>query len=292
MPALKYIDENGNVAYLSRGKDGVDGVNGKDGIDGKDGKDYVLTASDKAEIAETVENATFVQAPKFVSSVEEMVDPDRPYVLISTGRIWANAETTVIGTKKEACDDGYTYPEDSRLGSDGTVQVSGSYAGFTVTPFIDILKYPVPFTLHLEGAKFFTPTVVSYLRVYTYTEAEAKFGGGSIIQTEYDSILNISDSDVKINADGSGTITFNKTPTAKDGSAIRYLRFSPQLINGSSPSVYVTYEATTTGVQWFDTGMVYAPSLTAEDKAEIAEDVAEMVDAQLLSLVGDGVVTL
>lgn len=37
------------------GKDGKDGVNGKDGTNGKDGvdgKDYVLTADDKAEIAQ------------------------------------------------------------------------------------------------------------------------------------------------------------------------------------------------------------------------------------------------
>ena len=41
------------------GKDGKDGVNGKDGTNGKDGvdgNDYVLTAADKAEIAQTVLN--------------------------------------------------------------------------------------------------------------------------------------------------------------------------------------------------------------------------------------------
>lgn len=290
MPALKYIDENGNVFYLARGKDGADGAPGKDGLDGKDGKDYVLTDSDKEEIAETVENATFVQAPKFVSSVEEMVDPDRPYVLISTGRIWANAETTVIVTKKEACDDGYTYPENSRLGSDGTVQVSGSYAGYTVTPFIDLLKYPVPFTLHIDGITAVPSASDSYTRVMCYDDSEAKVSGGNSYVGALDTQLNVSDGDVTVDGNGNVSILFDTTPANNLNAYIRYVRFSGKTFG--TPIVYVTYEAETSGVQWFDTGMVYAPSLTADDKAEIARDVAELVDAQLLSLVGDGVVTV
>lgn len=44
-----------NTIVGAPGKDGKDGAPGKDGIDGKngvDGKDYVLTANDKAEIAQ------------------------------------------------------------------------------------------------------------------------------------------------------------------------------------------------------------------------------------------------
>lgn len=37
-----------------QGPAGTNGTNGKDGVDGKDGTDYVLTESDKQEIADLV----------------------------------------------------------------------------------------------------------------------------------------------------------------------------------------------------------------------------------------------
>lgn len=43
-----------NVFIAPKGADGKDGENGKDGADGKDGKNYVLTSSDKTEIANLV----------------------------------------------------------------------------------------------------------------------------------------------------------------------------------------------------------------------------------------------
>ena len=51
------------------GPQGVQGATGATGPAGADGEDYVLTSTDKAEIAEMVENATIVQAPKYVNTV-------------------------------------------------------------------------------------------------------------------------------------------------------------------------------------------------------------------------------
>jgi hypothetical protein len=49
---------------------------------------------------------------------------------------------------------------------------------------------------------------------------------------------------------------------------------------------------TVTGGQWINTGTSYAPALSDEDKATIAEDVASMIDTQLLSVIGEGTVTV
>ena len=271
------------------GAQGIQGATGATGPAGADGKDYVLTAADKTEIAEQVENATIVQAPKYVNTVEEMSDSNRPYVLISTGRIWANAETTVIGTKRE---DITGLTDNTRLGSDGSA--AGGATGYVLTPFIDLLAYPIPFTLHLDGGTFLPSTSDSHTRIASYTEAQAKIAVVQAVAAMIDTVLNVKDSDVVVDSNGNASITFTKTPTtnnANNDGVLRYVRFSGK---GSSATVkaYVTYEAETTGVQWFDTGTTYAPTLTADDKAEIAEEVASMVDAQLLSVIGDGVVTV
>jgi hypothetical protein len=57
-------------------------------------------------------------------------------------------------------------------------------------------------------------------------------------------------------------------------------------------SVYIEYETmqTVTGGSWVDTGTTYAPTLTNEDKQAIVEEVAAMVDNNLLTLIGDGVI--
>lgn len=304
MPALKYIDENGNVSYLARGKDGVDGVNGKDGLDGKDGADYVLTASDKEEIAELVESATFVQAPKFVSSVEEMVDPDRPYVLISTGRIWANAETTV--EKEVTKTDTITattdnpYKDGNRFGSSGDAY-SGQ-TGYHITPLIDLTKYAgKTIQIHLEGCQYSsTGAYANYIQCRIYgTDMSVLAPRPYTCDVDDGSISNtiglITNGITVIHNSDTSTTVIIDCPAgyANVNTPIGYIRFCGKGAVADS-KISITYQAmeTTTGVQWFDTGMVYAPTLTAEDKAEIAEDVAEMVDAQLLSLVGDGVVTV
>lgn len=273
--------------------DGNDGAMGAAGAAGADGADYVLTGADMSEIAEMVENATIIQAPKYVNSVEEMTDTDRPYVLIETGHIWANAETTVVATKTESA--GMPVFDNSRLGSDGSTATDATaYAGYVATDYIDLLAYPIPFQLHIDGGIFLPASADSYTRMGTYTAAKAKINVLQQIQNGIDQILNVPDSDVTVDSSNNITITFNQTPktnNANNDGVLQYVRFSgkgePDTVN-----VYVTYEAETAGVQWFDTGTTYAAVLTDADKEEIAAEVAELVDAQLLDLIGDGAVTV
>ena len=265
-----------------QGETGPQGATGPVGADGADGSDYVLTSADKSEIAEMVENATIVQSPKYVHTVEEMTDSNRPYVLISTGRIWANAETSVVSSKTEACDEAYTYPENSRLSS-GNIS---STNGYTVTPYIDLLAYPVPYTLHLDGAAFVPSAYDNYSRQALYKEDQTLLIEEKKYVATIDDILNVSDSDVAIDSAGNGRITFNSTPTAKSGAGLRYLRLAGKVFG--TPHVYVTYQETTTGVQWFDTGTTYAPTLTADERQSIVNEVINQIDTELLSVIGSG----
>lgn len=58
------------------------------------GDPYTLTEADKAEITASLSQ---VETPKIVSSVDEMTDVSKHYVLNSTGTIWAHRTTTKEG---------------------------------------------------------------------------------------------------------------------------------------------------------------------------------------------------
>lgn len=279
-----------------QGPQGETGATGPRGPQGEKGDRYTLTDSDKAEIAGLVDGATVVYSPKYVDSVDKMTDTSRVYVLTETGHIWAYMDTTVeheVTITKTL--DGIT--DGSRLGSDGSVQTAASYAAYCVTPFIDLLAYPVPFTLHLDGGAF-VPVGASetYTRLYTYTEAQTKIGGGNHFNISIDSWLNVKDSDVVVDSNGNASIAFNQTPkttNANNDGVLRYIRISGKGSSATS-SIYVTYTEmqTVTGSQWVDTGTTYAPTLTTADKQEIAESVADMIDTEMLSVIGDGAVTV
>lgn len=294
-----------DVDYFD-GKDGYTPQKGKDYFDGKDGKDYVLTTSDKTEIAEMVEGATIVQAPKYVNSVNEMTDTDRPYVLISTGHIWANAETTVetegTVTDNITATTDNPYVDGSRLGSSGDA-MNNDAGGYHITPLIDLTKAEYQgktIQIHLEGAQYAsTGAYAAYIQCRAYGTNKAvlmqrpytvdvPIGGSGLVEVTNGTIS------VEYKSATSAVITIDVPPTYGSSKvAIGYLRFCGKGSIANS-KIYITYTdtITTTGVQWFDTGTSYAPTLTAEDKAEIAEDVAEMIDTQLLSIIGDGSVTV
>ena len=274
-------------------------------FDGKDGKDYILTASDKAEIAEQVENATIVQAPKYVHSVDEMTDQNRPYVLISTGRIWANAQTTV--EKEVTVTDTITatsdnpYKDGNRFGSSGD-GFSNDATGYHITPLIDLTKAEYQgktIQIHLEGCQYASTGAYAQwiqCRHYGLDKAplvarpytcDTNLGGAGLIDAVNGTMS------VTYNNETSATITISVPPTYASAKVkIGYIRFCGKGAVADS-KISITYQALqiTTGVQWFDTGTTYAPTLSADDKAEIVEEVASMVDAQLLSVIGDGVVT-
>ena len=284
-----------------KGDTGPVGATGATGPAGADGKDYVLTAADKAEIAEQVESATIVQAPKYVSSVEEMTDVNRPYVLISTGRIWANAQTTV--EKEVTVTDNITattdnpYKDGNRLGSsnDG---FSNDASGYHVTPLIDLTKYAgKTIQLHLEGCQYAsTGAYAQWIQcrpygtdktVLTHRPYTVDTAGSGFVMSECSGLS------VKYNSATSATITITNPTWSSAKTPVGYIRFCGKGAVADS-KIYITYQdvQTVTGVQWFDTGTTYAAVLTDADKAEIVEEVAELVDTQLLSVLGDGAVTV
>lgn len=185
------IDGQSVDITIRDGKDGVDGQNGADGKDGKDGQDYVLTPTDKNEIAELVKtlipldqyaktsdiptdyiktvngvapneegNVTIsatINPPDVVDSVEEMTDTSKQYVLSSTGTIWAykTIETETETEKTEIYDNGNGFTSGYRIKSGGLLE-SGQN-GYSITPIINIKDYPLPLTISLSGL----PWVVS-----------------------------------------------------------------------------------------------------------------------------------
>lgn len=226
-----------------------------------------------------------------VESVDEMTDTSKQYVLKSTGTIWEYKETTVSGTVREACDDGYTYPENSRLGSDGSVSTSGSYAGYTITPFIDLSAYPFPYTLHLDGAKFVSAASDSYTRVYGYNDSQAKVIGGNAILGQLDSYITFADANVTQDSNGNTEIIVHSMPTAQGGAYIRYVRLSGKTFG--TPSVYVTYEGETTTAQWVDTGVPFGSGggggIDTETLAKILELNNEGADPATIKLLAQPV---
>ncbi len=281
-----------DTGVSAKGEKGDRGIQGQKGDKGDKGDSYVLTASDKAEIAKQVEHANIVQAPRFVNSINEMTDVSKSYVLASTGRIWAHLDTTAIQTVTEQIGDtANPFIDNARLGSDGSTATG--YDGYVATPYIDLLAYPVPFTLHLEGATFIPTATDSYTRICSYTAGKTKISQGNHTNTTVDSSLNVGDSDVTVNGN-TATILFDETPktnNANNDGVLQFIRFSGKG-SAATAKAYVTYEAEVTGGGWVDTGTSYAPALTENEKTEIAEMAANIIDAELLSLVGNGEVTV
>ncbi|MBQ9082257.1 MAG: hypothetical protein IJY28_02015, partial [Clostridia bacterium] len=95
-----------------------------------------------------------------------------------------------------------------------------------------------------------------------------------------------------IHGETSATLTIT-IPARYNGTDIGYMRFGGKGTEAAS-DVYITYQGvqTVTGGQWVSTGTTYAPALTDEDKQAMVDEITAMVDDQLLTLVGDGAVTV
>lgn len=276
------------------GATGAAGATGATGAPGKDGKDYVLTASDKAEIAEQVENATIVQAPTYVDSLDKMTDTSKVYVLAETGHIWSYMDTTVEKevTKRDDITSGY---ERGRLSSGGAN--SGDVQTHTLTPFIDLTKAEYQgktIQIHLEGNRYISENSETYIMSALFDSAKnALLGRGYSMKASGGTFDGFDGETVTINGEKSAVLSIPIPLTHKGtGKTIAYMRFCG--LGTVDGTVYITYQGTetVTGGQWVDTGTTYAPTLTDADKQAMVEEVAELVDAQLLSMIGDGVVTV
>ena len=69
-----------------------------------------------------------------------------------------------------------------------------------------------------------------------------------------------------------------------------YVRFTGYGTEANA-DVYITYQGEVVGGSaWVDTGRIYAPVLSSEDKQDIIDQVIESIDTELLSVVGNGAV--
>ena len=284
------------TATINDGSDGATGATGATGSPGKDGKDYVLTASDKTEIAEMVENATIVQAPTYVDSLDKMTDTSKVYVLAETGHIWSYMDTTVEKevTKRDDITSGY---ERGRLSSGGAN--SGDVQTHTLTPLIDLTKAEYQgktIQIHLESNRYFSEATETYIMCATFdTNKNTIMGRAYSCLDRASGLLGGYDNagmQAVIHSTNSATLTFPVPLVGDDNKTVGYMRFCGSgTVNGT---VYITYQKTetVTGGQWVDTGTTYAPTLTDANKQAMVEEVVELVDTQLLTMIGDGVVTV
>ena len=219
-------------------------------------EDYILTPDDKAEIAEMVDGATIVQAPKFVDSVEEMTDTSRVYILNSTGTIWAyKSGATVIQTIKEQITGTW---EQGRLGSNG---LASAQSGYVITPYIDLTKYSVPFELHLGGIQF---AGQSYNTCSQYKTDKTHIQRHDTNATAFITYW----SGAKLTDNGNGSVTVSFTPPVTNKSVeVGYVRFTGYGTEANA-DVYITYQGEVSDAStWVDTGVVYGsgeiiPSMT------------------------------
>lgn len=219
-----------------------------------------------------------------------MTDTGKQYVLSSNGHIYTykTLQTTGTITEQISYGTGDDQKDNARLGSDGSAVTDIAYKGYVVTPYIDLLKYPVPFTLHLDGGTFLPTASDSYAKMASYTAAKAKINCYNTVANQVDSLLNVSDSDVSASANNAGSITFRKTPKTNNDnndSVLKYVRFSGKATLATIRA-YVTYTGTTTTQGWVDTGVSYGSSDTTELTEKVAALNNEGTDAiafQLLS---------
>lgn len=286
---------DGKTLTVKNGKDGKDGVNGIDGIDGED---YILTGADKAEIAELIDGATVVQAPKYVNSVDEMTDTSRVYVMASTGRIWAymdsstTKEVTITDQIVGTTDNPY---EVGRLGSSGTL--GEAISGYVITPYIDLTKEEYvgkTINLHLEGSRYVSETNETYIQMAIFKADKTVLNGRSAtcMDKNYAILPVLENVSVEIQGTTSATLAIT-IPPSYNGTTIGYWRFCGKGTEEES-NVYITYEDTqiVQGGQWVDTGTSYSPALTEAEMTAIAEEAAALIDTQLLSVIGSGEVSV
>ena len=265
--------KNGNAG--TPGKDGYTPVKGKDYFDGED---YVLTDTDKEEIAEKVPIVKVPGKPVFANGTSEMTDTDEVYVNLETGTFWRYAETTVtkevtktdtiVATDENQYQDGY------RLGSSG--DAFNVAAGYHITPLIDLAKAEYDgktIQLHLEGCQYASEATYAYyiqcriygldmtvlaLRPYT---AETKESASYIMGcTNGITVDYISETEA--------TITIANPTYGAENIAIGYIRFCGKGAVTNS-NIYITYTATETVVEsaWVDTGISYSSNTGDEETA-------------------------
>ncbi|MBQ3543567.1 MAG: tyrosine-protein phosphatase [Lachnospiraceae bacterium] len=290
---LRIRDKDGNMVDVPaiRGRDGKNGKSGvyvgsgdmpddcnvqidisgeiltKEELMGIPGDSYVLTDSDKLEIAEMINEATIIEAPKVVNSISEMTDTNKSYVLTSTGTVWSNTKVKVETEK---------YIEESVISSSGNeayidkcvstaVGFISNKTGYVTSPFIDLLKYSDDSTnvksveISLNGNKQWiyenSSTAPAYTRVGIYSEEmeQLKLISNLAISTWKEFVPD----SIAIN----GTVATIKITLPYEGSddkIAKYIHFSTEGTEWTDGDITVKYtivESSYGATEWQDTGL-------------------------------------
>lgn len=213
-----------------------------------------------------------------VNSIDEMTDTNKAYILASTGHIWiykqgGNTTTETVTEQIVATTDNPW--ASGRLGSSGGVSTQ---AGYVVTPYIDLSKYPIPFEIHLGGIQFTgqtynTCSIFKADKTFIYRH-DTNAGGF---------ITNWRNTTFTANGDGTGKVTVSGQPIDHSNNVIGHVRFTGYG-ESANANIYVTYEkTTTTSSGWIDTGASQSSTSSASRQQIVNE-----IDAELVSVIGTG----
>lgn len=227
------------------------------------GQSETFVMSQKAVTDLAMKGATVVQAPTFVDSVDEMTDTTKVYILNSTGTIWAYKDGgTSIQTVTEQIVGTSDNPWSAGRLSSGN---PNGLAGYVTTPYIDLQKYSVPFTLHLGGLPF-AHNGDGNRRLSQYKTDKTHIVTDMIYENTF--ITYFANTTFVANADESCDISFIPPVKTKAGETLGYVRFSGKGTEANA-NVYITYEAEVSGGKaWVDTGVVYGGNETVKDITE------------------------
>lgn len=261
-----------------------------------------LTEEDKTDIASQVPFSTIPTEPVFAASVDEMTDTNRVYVNMETGTFWRYQEATydttitdvIESTEDNPAHDGFYVSQGSLSARNGTF----------VTPYINIGKYSGQIALKVKGTTCLSSSATvhscadlcdenrNYLtRVYMSLAS----------QSAANVVTALCDSIDKVTVDGDTTTFIIDLPRIhKAANSVNHTVHNIRFTCGTYQStdtwatseISISYQTTVTDMTWVDSGIAYAPAVTEADKADIAQQVAAMVDAELLSIIGDGEVSV
>lgn len=227
-------------------------------IKGPKGDPYTLTEDDKAEIVAQIGQ---IEAPKIVSSVDEMTDTTKHYVLQSTGTIWANKTgTTTTVTENNEYDSSYTTGLNLRLSTNDGTHRTGATGRYT-TDYISITP-TTPYTVTVKGLSTALVTVDDSYYIVHYFGADKSYLG-------YASMGMLGHSP----ASGALPMSFDISKYSNFSNAA-YVRITLHISTSNitmenCDGLVINFEPkntveTTTGTAWYDTGISYAPTFKTD----------------------------
>lgn len=269
------IDEMGGDATKTTYKmvfsDGTgydfDVYHGQKGDKGDKGDPYTLTEDDKSQIVAQIGQ---IEAPTIVSSIEEMTDTSKHYVL--NGYIWHNKTVVTEGeTVSPNLFVASTAKPNGRLsGSSGSITNNGALGCF-VTDFIKVEKWGETTTYYVR----FNGELLGHedQKFVFYDSAKTKIGN-SFIDYNTNALVANGETvvDVKIIGSGQGTIPADDADVAwvRFQLALNLTKESITVDDISNANFEITFDANrtvtegTTTQEWVDSGISYTPTFKTD----------------------------